>query len=88
MVYEQGEVIDSIEAHVEKTEIFVSEGTGQLRQASQYQVSSMVLFFAQLILMFFSCFKSKARMKKFIFFSCLAIVMAVIVAYIIYELSN
>jgi syntaxin 7 len=45
MVYEQGEVIDSIEAHVEKTEIFVSEGTGQLRQASQYQVSSMIAFY-------------------------------------------
>jgi syntaxin 7 len=38
MVYEQGEIIDSIEAHVEKTEIFVSEGTSQLRQASNYQV--------------------------------------------------
>ncbi|CAB3362507.1 Hypothetical predicted protein [Cloeon dipterum] len=68
MVYEQGEVIDSIEAHVEKTEIFVSEGTGQLRQASNYQ--------------------SKARMKKFIFFTCLGLVLAVILAYIIYELSN
>jgi syntaxin 7 len=50
MVYEQGEVIDSIEAHVEKTEIFVSEGTGQLHQASQYQVSFLVEFFAQFIL--------------------------------------
>nr|CAD7427972.1 unnamed protein product [Timema monikensis] len=38
MVHEQGEVIDSIEAHVEKTEVFVSEGNTQLRQASTYQV--------------------------------------------------
>ncbi|XP_069701714.1 syntaxin-12 isoform X3 [Periplaneta americana] len=37
MVHEQGEVIDSIEASVEKTEVFVNEGTGQLRQASNYQ---------------------------------------------------
>nr|CAD7406741.1 unnamed protein product [Timema cristinae] len=37
MVHEQGEVIDSIEAHVEKTEVFVSEGNTQLRQASTYQ---------------------------------------------------
>nr|CAD7440901.1 unnamed protein product [Timema bartmani] len=38
MVHEQGEVIDSIEAHVEKTEVFVSEGNTQLRQASTYQM--------------------------------------------------
>ncbi|KAJ9576142.1 hypothetical protein L9F63_006964 [Diploptera punctata] len=37
MVHEQGEVIDSIEASVEKTEVFVGEGTNQLRQASNYQ---------------------------------------------------
>ena len=46
MVHEQGEVIDSIEASVEKTEIFVSEGTGQLRQASNYQVMSTNSLFA------------------------------------------
>jgi len=39
MVHEQGEVIDSIEASVEKTEVFVGEGTNQLRQASTYQVT-------------------------------------------------
>ncbi|XP_021932117.1 syntaxin-7 isoform X4 [Zootermopsis nevadensis] len=37
MVHEQGEVIDSIEASVEKTEVFVGEGASQLRQASNYQ---------------------------------------------------
>ncbi|PSN57959.1 hypothetical protein C0J52_00203 [Blattella germanica] len=37
MVHDQGEVIDSIEASVEKTEVFVGEGTNQLRQASNYQ---------------------------------------------------
>lgn len=87
MVYEQGEVIDSIEAHVEKTEIFVSEGTGQLRQASQYQVSSFGCIRLTKNLISLSL-QSKARMKKFIFFSCLAFIMAVIIAYIIYELSN
>ncbi|GLH05182.1 Syntaxin-7, partial [Gryllus bimaculatus] len=37
LVHEQGEVIDSIEASVEKTEVYVSEGHNQLRQASNYQ---------------------------------------------------
>jgi len=37
MVHEQSEVIDSIEASVEKTEVFVGEGANQLRQASNYQ---------------------------------------------------
>ncbi|XP_071453483.1 syntaxin-12-like isoform X1 [Hetaerina americana] len=37
MVHEQGEIVDSIEANVEKTEVFVSEGTGELRQASTLQ---------------------------------------------------
>ncbi|XP_063239442.1 syntaxin-12 [Bacillus rossius redtenbacheri] len=37
MVHEQGEVVDSIEASVEKTEVFVGEGTSQLRQASNYK---------------------------------------------------
>ncbi|XP_067002908.1 syntaxin-7 [Anabrus simplex] len=37
LVHDQGEVIDSIEANVEKSEVFVSEGTNQLRQASSYQ---------------------------------------------------
>lgn len=37
LVHEQGEVIDSIEASVERTEVFVNEGTTQLRQASNYK---------------------------------------------------
>ncbi|KAJ8668529.1 hypothetical protein QAD02_010192 [Eretmocerus hayati] len=37
LVHQQGEVIDSIEASVERTEVFVSEGTTQLRQASTYK---------------------------------------------------
>lgn len=37
MVHEQGEVIDSIEASVEKTEVYVNEGSNQLRQASNYK---------------------------------------------------
>ncbi|XP_058793392.1 syntaxin-12 [Phymastichus coffea] len=37
IVHEQGEVIDSIEASVERTEVFVNEGATQLRQASGYK---------------------------------------------------
>lgn len=39
LVYEQGNTIDSIEASVENTSVFVSEGTEQLRQANRYSVS-------------------------------------------------
>lgn len=37
LVHSQGDVIDSIESCVESTEVFVSEGTQQLRQASNYK---------------------------------------------------
>lgn len=37
LVYEQGMTVDSIEASVEQTSVFVSEGTDQLRKASHYQ---------------------------------------------------
>lgn len=37
MVHDQGEVVDSIEANIEKTEVYVGEGASQLRQASSYQ---------------------------------------------------
>lgn len=37
IVHEQGEVIDSIEASVERTEVFVNEGSIQLKQASSYK---------------------------------------------------
>ncbi|XP_043287015.1 syntaxin-12 [Venturia canescens] len=37
MVHDQGEVIDSIEASVERTEVFVNEGSQQLRTAATYQ---------------------------------------------------
>lgn len=37
LVFEQGNVIDSIEASVEHTSVFVSEGTDQLRKASHYR---------------------------------------------------
>lgn len=39
LVYEQGNTIDSIEASVENTSVFVSEGTEQLRRANHYSVS-------------------------------------------------
>lgn len=39
LVYEQGNTIDSIEASVENTGVFVQEGTEQLRRASHYSVS-------------------------------------------------
>lgn len=37
MVHDQGEVIDSIEAHVEETHGYVQQGTQQLSMASDYQ---------------------------------------------------
>lgn len=36
-MYDQGEVIDSIEASVERTEVSVNEGASQVKQASFYQ---------------------------------------------------
>lgn len=40
LVYEQGTVIDSIEASVEDTATFVQEGAQQLQQAGRYRVRS------------------------------------------------
>lgn len=37
IVHDQGEVIDSIEANVEKADVYVSEGNTQLRQALGYK---------------------------------------------------
>ena len=45
MVHEQGEIIDSIEASVEKTELFVGEGASQLQQASNYQVAKLYIVY-------------------------------------------
>lgn len=39
LVYEQGQVVDSIEASVENASVFVETGTEQLRRASHYSVS-------------------------------------------------
>lgn len=38
LVYEQGAMVDSIEANVEQTNVFVSEGTEQLKKAHHYKV--------------------------------------------------
>lgn len=38
LVYEQGNTVDSIEASVEQTAVFVQEGAEQLRKAGQYRV--------------------------------------------------
>lgn len=40
MVHEQGEIVDSIEANVESTQVRVSEGAEQLRQAEQYKIKA------------------------------------------------
>lgn len=37
LVHEQGEVIDSIEASVERTDDYVQQGAQQLREASNYK---------------------------------------------------
>lgn len=39
MVYDQGEVVDSIESHVESAQIEVSQGASQLERAHTYQVN-------------------------------------------------
>lgn len=39
LVYEQGAMVDSIEANVESTNVFVHEGTEQLKKAHTYKVS-------------------------------------------------
>lgn len=40
MVHDQGYVVDSIEASVEKTEVAVGRGVTELRQAAQYTVTT------------------------------------------------
>jgi SNARE domain. len=42
MVHDQGELIDSIEAHVERTEAYVSDGNTQLKDAAMYTVSRIL----------------------------------------------
>lgn len=37
LVHEQGELVDSIEANVERTESYVSQGVQQLREAGSYK---------------------------------------------------
>lgn len=38
LVYNQGEIVDSIEAHVEGAKMYVSQGTQDLGEASRYKV--------------------------------------------------
>lgn len=44
LVHRQGEVIDSIEANVQITNVSVQEATSQLRRATDYTVSKQTLF--------------------------------------------
>lgn len=43
LVYEQGQTVDSIEASVENASVFVHDGSEQLRRASHYSVSFLLL---------------------------------------------
>ena len=43
LVHDQGEMIDSIEANVESTQVRVSEGTEHLRQAETYKVLKCII---------------------------------------------
>lgn len=52
MVHDQGEMVDSIEASVEKTEVFVERGATELRQAAQYSVSTFNKNFIQQLCLF------------------------------------
>jgi syntaxin 7 len=45
LVYEQGQTIDSIEASIENTSVFVTEGTDHLRRASHYSVRHILQYF-------------------------------------------
>lgn len=40
MIHDQGEMIDSIEANVERAEVYVEQGTGQLQKAVYHQQKS------------------------------------------------
>lgn len=42
LVHNQGEIIDSIEANVQITNVSVQEATGQLRRATEYTVSKLI----------------------------------------------
>ncbi|CAO1400143.1 unnamed protein product [Diamesa hyperborea] len=61
LVYEQGNTVDSIEASVEHTSVFVQEGTEQLKRASHYQnlarkkkmILFLILAIVLVILMYF-----------------------------------
>lgn len=44
LVYEQGNTVDSIEASVEQTSVFVQEGAEQLRKAGHYRVNYLLIF--------------------------------------------
>lgn len=44
LVHDQGEIIDSIEANIESTNIQIHEGNEQLVKASDYSVSYLVIF--------------------------------------------
>lgn len=55
LVYEQGAMVDSIEAHIEHTSVSVSEGTAHLRRANHYSVSlkaSIQLFQGRFLTMY------------------------------------
>lgn len=65
LVYEQGNTVDSIEASVEQTSVFVQEGAEQLRKAGQYRVN--LVFFKSLIgtyMQQFSSFFSEQSQTK------------------------
>lgn len=44
LVHDQGEIIDSIEANIESTNIQIHEGNEQLVKASDYSVSYLIIF--------------------------------------------
>lgn len=43
MVHEQGEIVESIEANVDRTCVQITEGAQQLRIASEHQVSTYTI---------------------------------------------
>lgn len=45
LVHNQGEIIDSIEANVQITNVSVQEATSQLRRATDYTVSKKIVWY-------------------------------------------
>lgn len=73
-VHEQGETVDSIEAHIESSTIRVSEGVQQLQKASNYAVTFNYLEFLRNSLdLYFNTFSRQRQGRNNCVFSGLVL---------------